>query len=172
MSNGLQEYMNSIKDLVYRLANPADSVDHTCREERIKYALEQAYLSGYAQYESEYEKDECMSRDKDRKFRGRKIILNWGKLKIEVSKLPYQNGMKDPVFDLTGSNVVLANVYKDSNGMLTDEIIGAPTGPNDDGTCLDGKLIKECITNNEYWMTVGEFNNEEVFKMMVLLNCI
>lgn len=43
----LNEFMKSVEDLAYRLANPAESVDHTRREERIKFALKEAYLAGY-----------------------------------------------------------------------------------------------------------------------------
>ena len=51
----LNEFMKSIEDLAYRLANPAESVDHTRREERIKNALKDAYLAGYAQREKDVE---------------------------------------------------------------------------------------------------------------------
>ena len=51
----LNEFMKSIEDLAYRLANPAESVDHIRREERIKFALKEAYLTGYAQHEKDIE---------------------------------------------------------------------------------------------------------------------
>ena len=51
----LNEFMKSVEDLAYRLANPAESVDHTRREERIKFALKEAYLAGYAQREKDVE---------------------------------------------------------------------------------------------------------------------
>ena len=50
-----------------------------------------------------------------RKFRGRKLILNWGNLKVEISKLPYLNKTKDHLFDLFESDVLLANVYENSD---------------------------------------------------------
>jgi hypothetical protein len=50
----LNEFMKSIEDLAYRLANPADSVDHDRREAHIKYALKEAYLAGYSQCEQDY----------------------------------------------------------------------------------------------------------------------
>ena len=43
----LNEFIKSTEDLVYRLANPAESVYNTRREERIKFALKEAYLAGY-----------------------------------------------------------------------------------------------------------------------------
>ena len=51
--HNLNEFMKSIEDLAYRLANPADSVDHTLREERVKNALKEAYIAGYAQREKD-----------------------------------------------------------------------------------------------------------------------
>ena len=51
----LNEFMKSVEDLAYRLANPVESVDHTRREERIKFALKDAYLAGYAQCEKDVE---------------------------------------------------------------------------------------------------------------------
>jgi hypothetical protein len=50
----LNEFMKSIEDLAYRLANPADAVDYDQREARIKYALKEAYLAGYAQCKQDY----------------------------------------------------------------------------------------------------------------------
>ena len=47
----LNEFLKSIEDLAYRLANPAESVDHDRRKERVKNALKEAYLAGYAQRE-------------------------------------------------------------------------------------------------------------------------
>lgn len=47
----LNEFLKSIEDLAYRLANPAESVDHDRRKERVKNALKEAYLAGYAQCE-------------------------------------------------------------------------------------------------------------------------
>lgn len=94
--------------------------------------------------------------DNGHKLVGRKLILRWGKLKIELSKLPYGNGQKDPVFDLVGSEVVLANVYEGPDGKLVDEILGAPAGRKGDGTCLDGMTVNEYLSDDSYWMTVGE----------------
>ena len=47
----LNEFMKSIDYLTHRLANPADLVDYSIREERIKNVLKEAYLAGYAQCE-------------------------------------------------------------------------------------------------------------------------
>lgn len=94
--------------------------------------------------------------NEDRKFRGRKLVLEWGKLKIEISKLPYLDGKDKLMFDLFGSDVLLANVYEGQDGKLVDEVLGAPAGPNGDRTCLDGRTIEEYLTNDAYWMTVGE----------------
>ena len=47
----LNEFMKSVDYLAYHLANPAESVDYNIREERIKNALKDAYLAGYAQCE-------------------------------------------------------------------------------------------------------------------------
>lgn len=52
-SHDLDEFMKSIDYLAHRLANPADSVDYNVREERIKNALKDAYLAGYAQSEDD-----------------------------------------------------------------------------------------------------------------------
>lgn len=90
------------------------------------------------------------------KFRGRKLILEWGKLKIEISKLPYQNEVKDLIFDLVGSDVVLANVYEGPDGHMVDEILGKPAGRCGNGTHLDGMSIEDYFTDDSYWKTVGE----------------
>ena len=95
--------------------------------------------------------------DKDKyKFRGRKLILEWGKLKIEISKLPYGKEGKDSLFKLYGSDVILANVYEDSDGKLFDEIIGSPAGPKGDGTCLEGRLLEDYFTGDEFWKAQNE----------------
>lgn len=92
----------------------------------------------------------------NRKLLGRKLILNWGNLKVEISKLPYGNGQKDSVFDLVGSDVVLANVYEGEDGKIVDEVLGTPAGMNGDGTCLEGRLIRDYFTRDEFWMTISE----------------
>lgn len=94
--------------------------------------------------------------DNGHKLVGRKLILDWGKLKIELSKLPYAGGAKDPIFDLVGSPVVLANVYEGPDGKLVDEVLGAPAGWKGDGTCLEGYRIENYLTDDGFWMTVGE----------------
>lgn len=99
--------------------------------------------------------------DKDKyKFRGRKLILEWGNLKIEVSKLPYGKEGKDPLFKLHGNDVILANIYEDSNGKLFDEIIGPPAGPKGDGTCLEGRRLEDYFINDEFWKAQNEVINE------------
>ena len=45
----LNKFMKSVEDLVQCLANFAESVDYNCRRERIKNAIKEAYLAGYAQ---------------------------------------------------------------------------------------------------------------------------
>lgn len=92
----------------------------------------------------------------ERRLIGRKLILNWGNLKIEVSKLPYANGVKDPLFDLVGSDVVLANVYEGPDGKPVDEILGKPAGMHGDGTCLEGRTIEDYFTGDEFWRPIGE----------------
>ena len=92
----------------------------------------------------------------NRKLIGRKLILHWGKLKVEISKLPYGNGQKDPTFDLVGSEVVLANVYKGQDGQVVDEVLGTPAGMNGDGTCLEGRTIQDYFIGDEFWMTIAE----------------
>ena len=99
---------------------------------------------------------ESFVEDGDYKLRGRKLILEWGKLKIEISKLPYGDKPKDPLFGLCGSDVVLANVLEGPDGKLVDEILGPPAGFKGDGTCLEGRTIQEYFTSDDYWMTVGE----------------
>ena len=158
--NALQEFMKSIEDDAKCLGDPPDSVDHIRRIERIKNALKEAYLAGYAQCETDY-KGKIHNINEDRRFRGRKLMLEWGKLKIEISKLPYQNGVKDPVFDLLGSEVVLSNVYEGADGKLIDEVLGTPAGPNGDGKCLGGMTIQEYLTNDTYWKTVDETGFEK-----------
>ena len=64
-----------------------------------------------------------MSNPGERKFRGRKLILNWGKLKLEISKLPFLDDKDKLMFDLFGSKVLLANVYEKPDGTLEDEIL-------------------------------------------------
>ena len=95
-------------------------------------------------------------KDDSYKLRGRKLILEWGKLKIEISKLPYGDKPKDPVFDLCGSKVVLANVLEDPAGKLVDEILGPPAGFSGDGKNVEGRTIQDYFVSNEYWMTPGE----------------
>jgi hypothetical protein len=53
----LNEFMKNIEDLAYRLANPPDAVGYDQREARIKYALKEAYLAGYAQCKQDYKKN-------------------------------------------------------------------------------------------------------------------
>ena len=100
-----------------------------------------------------------MTNENERKFRGRKLILDWGKLKIEVSKLPYLDDKDKLMFDLFGSDVLLANVYETPDGHLEDEIIGTPAGHWGDGTNLGGYRIENYATEDEYWKTIGEANS-------------
>jgi len=99
---------------------------------------------------------ESFAEDGDYKLRGRKLILEWGKMKIEILKLPYLDGKDKLMFDLCGSGVVLANVLEGPDGKLVDEILGPPAGFKGDGTCLEGRTIQEYFTSDDYWMTVGE----------------
>ena len=94
--------------------------------------------------------------DNGYKLRGRKLILDWGKLKVELVKLPYGNGQKDPIFDLHGSGVVLANVYEGPDGKLVDEYLGKPAGIKYDGSCVEGYRIDNYLTDNGFWMTPNE----------------
>jgi len=98
--------------------------------------------------------------DNKRIFRGRKLILDWGNIKIELSKLPYFNGQKDPMFELFGSDVVLANVYEGEDGKLTDEILGTPAGIHGDGKCVEGYRIENYLTDDCFWMTIGEASSQ------------
>ena len=50
----LQIFMKNADDIAQRLANPAESVDHDRRKERIKNALKEAYLAGYQRCEQDY----------------------------------------------------------------------------------------------------------------------
>ena len=92
--------------------------------------------------------------DNGYKLRGRKLILDWGKLKVELVKLPYGNGQKDPIFDLHGSDVVLANVYEKPDGKLVDEYLGKPVGMN--GGFVEGFDIAIYFSDNCFWMTPNE----------------
>lgn len=97
----------------------------------------------------------------ERKFRGRKLILNWGKLKLEISKLPYLDGKDNLIFDLFDSDVLLANVYETKDGHLEDEILGKPAGWRGDGTMLEGYRIENYAENDGFWRTIGEANSSE-----------
>lgn len=94
--------------------------------------------------------------DSGHKLVGRKLILDWGKLKIELSKLPYGNGPRDPVFDLHGSPVVLANVYEGPDGKLVDEYLGKPVGVN--GGFVEGFDIRAYFMDDGFWKTAEEAN--------------
>lgn len=100
-----------------------------------------------------------MANESGRKLRGRKLILNWGNLKLEISKLPNRHGADTLIFDLFGSNVLLANVYETPDGHLEDEILGTPAGRCGDGTMLEGYRIENYVTDNGYWETIGEANS-------------
>lgn len=90
---------------------------------------------------------------------GRKLILDWGKLKLEISTLPYPDNKDKLIFDLFDSKVLLANVYEKPDGTLEDEIIGKPAGWRGDGTMLEGYRIGNYVTDNGYWETIGEANS-------------
>ena len=90
------------------------------------------------------------------KLRGRKLILDWGKLKVELVKLPYACGQKDPIFDLHGSSVVLANVYEGPDGKFVDEYLGKPAGIKGDGSCIDGYTIDNYLVDDCFWKTPSE----------------
>ena len=87
------------------------------------------------------------------KFRGRKLILDWGKLKLEISKLPYKETVKDPNFALFKSPVLLANVYENANGQLEDEVLGPPVGINGN---VEGYRIEYYASDDEFWCTPRE----------------
>ena len=96
---------------------------------------------------------ESFMEDDGYKLRGRKLILEWGKLKIEISKLPYLDGKDKLMFDLCGSGVVLANVLEGPDGKLVDEILGPPAGCNGH---VEGYDIKQYLVDDSFWMTPGE----------------
>ena len=98
--------------------------------------------------------------DNGYKLRGRKLILDWGKLKIELVKLPYGNAQKDPIFDLHGSSVVLANVYEGPDGNLVDEYLGKPAGIKGDGSCVEGYTIDHYLVDDCFWKTPNEAEKE------------
>ena len=89
----------------------------------------------------------------ERKFRGRKLILDWGKLKLEISKFPYIGTIKDPNFELFGSEVLLANVYEDEDGKLVDEVLGTPLGVNGH---VEGYRIENYASDDVFWCTPKE----------------
>ena len=100
---------------------------------------------------------ESFAEDGNYNLCGRKLILEWGKLKIEISKLPYgKDNPKDPLFDLVGSKVVLANILEGPDGHKVDEILGAPAGFKGDGTCLEGRKVGDYVSEDVFWMTPGE----------------
>lgn len=92
--------------------------------------------------------------DNGYKLRGRKLILNWGKLKVELVKLPYACGIKDTIFDLQGSPVVLANVYEGPDGKLVDEYLGKPVGI--DSGFVEGFDIATYFSEDCFWKTPSE----------------
>lgn len=94
-----------------------------------------------------------LNETEDRKFVGRKLILDWGKAKLEITKLPYSDGSKDPMFDTFGSPVLLANVYKTKDGHLEDEIIGIPEGHNGNS---EGFEVNQYVWDNNFWRAFGE----------------
>lgn len=96
---------------------------------------------------------ESFAEDGDYKLRGRKLILEWGKMKIEISKLPYLDGKDKLMFDLCGSGVVLANVLEGPDGKLVDEILGPLAGCNGH---VEGYDIKQYLVDDSFWMTPGE----------------
>lgn len=100
-----------------------------------------------------------MEENNERKLVGRKLVLDWGKLKIEVSKLPYLDNKDKIIFDLFDSKVLLANVYAKPDGTLEDEILGKPAGWRGDGTMLEGYRIGQYVTDDSYWKTTGEVQN-------------
>lgn len=89
----------------------------------------------------------------NRKFVGRKLILDWGKATLVITKLPCGGGPKDPVFDTFGSPVLLANVYKTKYGNLEDEIIGVPEGY--DGH-VQGYDVNHYVEWDGFWRAFGE----------------
>lgn len=89
----------------------------------------------------------------NRKFVGRKLILDWGNLKLEIAKLPYGDGPKDPMFAIFGSQILLANVYETTDGHLVDEIIGIPEGHNGNS---EGFKVNQYVSDNGFWRTLGE----------------
>ena len=92
--------------------------------------------------------------DNGYKLKGRKLILDWGKLKVELVKLPYAGGAKDTLFDLQGSPVVLANVYEGPDGKLVDEYLGKPVGVNSE--FVEGFDIATYFSDDCFWMTPNE----------------
>ena len=94
----------------------------------------------------------------NRKFVGRKLILDWGKAKLEITKLPYGGGSKDPMFTVFGSPVLLANVYKTKDGHLEDEIIGIPEGH--DGH-VQGYDVNQYVLGDGFWRAFGEQINND-----------
>lgn len=100
-----------------------------------------------------------MANSDERRFRGRKLILNWGKLKLEITKLPFLDDKDKLIFDLFDSDVLLANVYETPDGHLEDEILGKPAGRRGNGTLLEGYRIGNYVTDNGYWKTIGEVNS-------------
>ena len=102
---------------------------------------------------------ESFREDDGYKLRGRKLILEWGKLKIEISKLPYGDKPKDPVFGLCGSDVVLANVLEGPDRKLVDEILGPPAGVNGH---VEGYDIRQYLVDDAFWMTPGEAQSGKI----------
>lgn len=105
-----------------------------------------------------------MANSNERRFRGRKLILHWGKLKLEISKLPYLDDKDKLVFDMFESDVLLANVYETPDGHLEDEILGKPAGYQGDGENIVGYKIQYYVIDDEFWKTIGEANSSGSMK--------
>ena len=89
-----------------------------------------------------------------KKLIGRKLILNWsseGKpdLVIELTKKVRGTEKEKALFELFGTNVVLANVYEDENGKVVDEPLGKPEGMHDGH--VEGYRIERYMVENGFW---------------------
>lgn len=72
---------------------------------------------------------------------------------MRFQKLPYLDSKDKLVFDMFGSDVLLANVYEGPAGKLADEILGSPAGCNGH---VEGYTIQQYLVDNRFWMTPGE----------------
>ena len=82
---------------------------------------------------------------------GRKLYLKWGEhMYVAIEKIP-AGDKKLLEMEMAGNpDIMLCNMYEDSDGKLSEEILGPPANST------IGSKIDMYFKNNEFWMTHGE----------------